>query len=303
MTLGDCYDELVQWSREVNVSFTSRSKLVKLLEQFETALIASKQEVDLTSVDACLKKVAQVLNIHKGVYKTWHIPTLLDLRFSADNMASLYGISPTTAYAGIKAVKQGSVKSPTGPQQGLDTDVEKARIEAMSEEDFRKELLLGMRIKLLEGLQSKSPATLQLAMNILNNERDRQRQELSKMWALTKDFLAWITGTFIPAAVRKFSTVKPPFDAKVLVAEVLDDEYTKLLRQYREIKPQVSEPLDEIVKKAKRRGKWKENRVRENKEERREKLASSSASNENAESALPSVSTLPSMSESNVDTH
>jgi hypothetical protein len=185
----------------------------------------------------------------------------------------------------------GKGKFKTFSDTELPADVE--YIKNMSNEDFLNLASMQARLTVIKALSSANVTqfSVEMAKQILIGERDQKVKDVEKMWQLCKDWLAWWAGDCIPKMVRKITQARPPFDAKVLMAEVADDKYDELKRKYREVKPREETPWEAVVKKAKRRGKIKDTRKMEEKEEKLLKASSSTAPTltENAESASNSV--------------
>jgi len=292
MSLTEFYHALSQWSKECmgRLSGNDRNKFNHLITELDTIITVTQRTMDKDDINNALETISRLKSIKWPRFREEHL-SFRDF-LNVEEFAILFDVKPKTLQSreGNINRKGKSIKSSYG---GL-TPAETESIEKMSDEDFDRELELSARVRQIESVRSPGLPGVQVARDVLINKRNRQQKEVGQMWALAKDFLAWMTGVFIPAATKKFSNTRPPFDVKVLVSEVLGEEYTELKRKYQEVKPREDTPWEVIEKKAKRRGKLKPTRKIEEREAKLLKAGSSSAPPpiENAESLSTPVSEL-----------
>jgi len=270
----------------------AETDLDELLEEFQKALGGYHKEVDRSNLKSCLETTRLLKNFqwHNLVKKGEHILAFLDF-FTREELAILFNVKKGTLDARMFHL-HGKGKFKTFSDTELPADVE--YIKNMSNEEFLSLASMQARLTVIKALSTANVTqfSVEMAKQILIGERDQKVKDVEKMWQLCKDFLAWWTGDCIPRLVRKITQSRPPYDAKVLAAEVADDKYDELKRKYREVKPREETPWEAVVKKAKRRGKIKDTRKMEEQEEKLLKASSSTAPNEagNAESPFKSAS-------------
>jgi hypothetical protein len=272
--------------------FTSRkaeTDFDELLEELQKAIGRFHKEVDKRDVISCLEAIHLLKNINWSRCTDQHVVVFLDI-FTKEELSVLFGVTTKTIYSKIGNIQRKG-KPTTFSDTELPADIES--IKNMSNEEFLNLASMQARLTVIKALSSANVTqfSVEMAKQILIGERDQKVKDVEKMWQLCKDWLAWWASDCIPKMVRKITQARPPFDAKVLMAEVADDKYDELKKKYREVKPREETPWDGMVKKAKRRGKWKEVRQREEKEAKLLKASSSTAPipSENAESASNSV--------------
>ena len=290
MSLNETCNELRQWEKEfaTPVSAKGRNRFAHLVLALDTAITVNQQSLDKDNIKVCLSAIAHLKNMKWSRCKDEHLIVFMDF-FTKDEIALLFGIKVGSVYAQAQYIKKKERKGGTGSLE-LSEDIDS--IKNMSEEEFNSLLRVQTR---LSALKSLSSSNVDITKWVLTNERDQKFKELANMWQLCKDWLVWWTGECIPKLVKRIAQSRPPFDVKILAAEVADDKYNELVKKYQEVKPrvEVSQDMpDEVVKTAKRRGKWKEVRQREEKEAKLLKASTSTVplQTENAESPLNSAS-------------
>jgi hypothetical protein len=283
------YEKIKVFKKNEKLTKRQEETLDLFLEEFQKALSGYHKEVDRSNVNSCLEAISLLKNFHwhNIVKKDGHILAFLDF-YTPEELSILFNVKLITVRAKIQNIQRAR-KSTTLSDIELPIDIES--IKKMTDEEFSNLASAQARLTVIKALSTSNVTqfSIEMAKQILIGERDQRVKELDKMWQLCKDWLAWWTGECIPKLVKKITQSRPPFDAKVLAAEVADEKYTELVRKYQEVKPRVETPLDEMVKKAKRRGKWKEVRKREEKEAKLLKASSSSAPTGDGESLETSV--------------
>ncbi len=292
MSLTEVYRELSEWFREFSdkISINARNKLAHLIVELDTAITVNKQAWDQDNIDICLASLHRLEpNFQYDRCSVEHLLYLRDF-LTIKQLCILLDVKEGTLDSRIRHAKRTKEKPNKLSDTELPTDIES--IKKMSNEEFSDIALMQGRLSALKALSSSN---IEITKWILTSNSDQKVKDVDKMWQLCKDFLAWWTGPCIHKMVRKITQARPPFDAKVLMAEVADEEYTELVRKYQEAKPRVEIPMEipmgKLVEKAKRRGKEKWTRKREEKEAKLLKASSSTAPipTENAESVLNSV--------------
>lgn len=289
MSLNEACNELRQWGTEflAPISAKGKNRLAHFILALDTAITVNQQSLDKDNIKVCLSAIAHLKNMKWSRCKDEHLIVFMDF-FTKDEIALLFGIKVGSVYAQAQYIKKKMTKrgaESLEPSAGTDL------IKDMSEEEFSGLLRVQTR---LSALKSLSSSNVEITKWMLTNERDQKFKELESMWQLCKDWLVWWTGECIPKLVKRIAQSRPPFDVKILAAEVADDKYNELVKKYQEVKPRVDvsqEMPDEVVKTAKRRGKWKEVRQREEKEAKLLKASTSIVppQTESAESASNSV--------------
>jgi len=285
MSLNEVNDELSRCFKESSdkIPVHVRNKLAHLIVELDTAITVNRQAWDQDNIDICLASLHRLEpNFQYDRCKVEHLLYLRDF-LTIKQLCILLDVKEGTLDKRIRYAKRTKEKSTKLSDTELPTDIES--IKEMSNEEFWRMASLEGRLTIIRAL---SKGNTDIAKQVMISERDQKQRELEVMWQLCRDWLAWWTGPCIHKLSRKIAQSRPPFDVKVLAAEVADEEYTELVRKYREVKPRVETTLeldDGIVKKAKRRGKWKEVRQREEKEAKLLKASGSTAPNE-VENAL-----------------
>jgi hypothetical protein len=278
MDLIEVYDSLVKWGQSLNcLAIRDRNRWDHLLTQLDSAITVTKRTVDVSSLRLALEAVCKFNGMRDHHLKPEHLPTLYDF-FTGDQIAILFG---TTApnISNKKQMLKKKAKTPSFSEIVTPEEVE--FVKSMAEDDFNKEMDLYARIKALKILKDSSvnQATIELIKQVLIIARERKFEQVSKMWNLLRRILAWFTGDFLPAFTRKVAYVLGTSHERiqVIASEVLDEKYTTLLREFKEMKFETKVPIEDIIKKAKRRGKLKETRKVEEKEEKFLKIAETTA--------------------------
>ncbi len=287
MSLTEVYYELSQCSKEAPVD---RNKLAHLVNELDAAIAVNKQSWDQDNIEICLATLHRLEpTFQYDRCSDEHLFVLGDF-LPLSKLSILLGVKVGTLDAKIRNARKRR-KSTGLPDSGHQIDIESVR--KMSSEEYDRALELEARMTQMLAVRSQGLPGVQVARDVLINRRNRQQREVENMWELCRDYLAWVTGDFVSAVMKKFASAKPPFDAKVLIAEALDDKYDDLKRKYQTVKPVEDQPWDEVVKKAKRRGKDKHTRKHQRKEERMSNLAGSTVPTrvENAGSPSNNVGT------------
>lgn len=280
ITLTEVYNEFNQWSKECSGKLPTkdRNKLAHLVLTLDTAITNNQQSLEKDNIKVCLETIHRLKNFTWPRCKDEHLLAFLDF-LTSEEVAILLGVHIKTIYTEISNIKR------RGKKLDLHGSVDIESIQKMTHEEFQEVLRMRARLTQLEALGSPGLAGIQVAKEVLIGDRNQRVRDVEAMWALVKEFLAWITGEFIPALMKKISHAKWPFDVKVLVAEVLNEKYKELVRKYQEVKPKEETPWDEVEKKAKRRGKLKPTRKIEEKEAKLLKASGSIAPIDSAEPA------------------
>lgn len=287
MTLDDALKKLIEWGGQSStlpkLKAQDWQRFNRIVVEIDDSIASFKRNLDLSAIEICFKKIAEVRNIHSSIFRKEYLPTLLDMRLTCEDIANIFQMSPKTIYA----YKQDLKKSGKGISWAiLDLPLDIEGIEKMSSEEFARFTSNQARLTVIKALSSPNITqfSIDIAKQILISERDQKVRDVEKMWQLCKDWLAWWTGVCIPKLTKKISQARPPFDVKVLAAEVADEKYDEMVKKYREVKPHEETPLEKSIKEAKRRGggkhKWKKDR----------KVSGSSVLTESAELPEPSVS-------------
>ena len=272
----------------------AETDLDELLEEFQKTLGGYHKEVDRSNINSCLEGTRLLKNFqwHNLVKKEGHILAFLDF-FTREELSILFNVRKGTLDARMaNLLRKGRSPRVIDPSISDDPD----QIGAMSEDEFNREMELNVRLKALAIIKDEkvNQGTVELIKQVLITSRERKIENVGKMFNLLRKLLTWFTGAFLPAFTKKVAYVlKVPHERiQILAAEVLDDEYAVLVREFKEIKVEDNVPLDNLVKKAKRRGKLKWTRKAEEKEEKLLRASSSTAPNEagNAESPFKSAS-------------
>ena len=264
-----------------------------LLEEFQKLLGGYHKEVDRKNLNSCLEGTCLRKNFHwhNLVNKDGHILAFLDF-YTREELSILFNVKRNTLDAKMNNINRKGKTRDVDPSTSEDPDA----VGAMSEDEFNREMELNVRLKALAIIKDPkvSQGTVELIKQVMIVSRERKIENVGKMFNLLRKLLSWFTGAFLPAFTRKVAYVLqvPHERIQILASEVLDDEYMVLVREFKEMKVEENIPLDNLVKKAKRRGKLKWTRKAEEKEEKLLKASSFTAPNEaeNAESTLNSAS-------------
>jgi len=296
MSLTEVKHELSQCFKESSdkIPVNVRNKLAHLIVELDTAITVNKQAWDQDNIDICLASLHRLEpNFQYDRCSVEHLLYLRDF-LTIKQLSILLDVKEGTLDSRIRHAKRTKENPTKLSDPVLPDNVDIASIRNMSNEDFLNLASMQARLTVIKALSSANVTqfSVEMAKQILIGERDQKVKDVEKMWQLCKDWLAWWAGDCIPKMVRKITQARPPFDAKVLMAEVADDKYDELKRKYREVKPREETPWEAVVKKAKRRGKIKDTRKMEEQEEKLLKASSSTAPNEagNAESPFKSAS-------------
>jgi hypothetical protein len=251
-------------------------------QEFQNALGAYHKEVDKSSRQACLEGFSFHAGLNEARLDYKDLPILLKY-FEKEDLATLFKMEKRKIQSASDRLRR---SGKTLLQSEIDFGYNPDKIRKMSGEEFSRLVAIEARITIVNALAG---GNIDMAKQILISERDKKQKELEGMWALCKDFLAWVTGDFVSSVMKKFTAAKPPFDVKVLISEALDDKYDDLRKKYQIVRPTEDEPWDEVVKKAKRRGKLKPTRKIQEKEEKLLRVGGSTVVSENVESTSINV--------------
>ena len=228
-----------------------QDKYDRLVDNFRKAIVAYGGSSPKSTVKECAEIICRLKNLNPTRLTNEMILQLRDLNFKHEEIAILFGTVRANIERRDRSAKKRAEEKAYGPIV-LPGVLKEKKVEDLTDE----EIYQIAKWKILQTLTHPGvdKESLDAAKAIMEHNLKRAKDESIKRWAWIREADGFLRTEFLPALYKEFELNNIQVDIKKIFKAV----YKNLQGEIRKVVGEMyaESDLDEVVRKAKRRGKW-----------------------------------------------